>query len=224
MWEWGILLNMGTKKVEIKIVDKHAKAKKVARIIGDVVFWMLAGFVGIYFLFNGIDQHTNYSLPFFGMRQSVIVSESMAYANDANTYLTDDMHRIDKYDVIITKNYKSYEEIQMYDVLTYTTGSTLICHRVVDLYESNGEQYIVTRGDSNNMDDEPINFSVVRGKVVKVLPFAGRVVLFFQSPYFTIAFCSSLFFIFLGTFIYDAEKAKRERDKPTSVVLEEKEE
>ena len=112
----------------------------------------------------------------------------------------------------------------MYDVLTYTTGSTLICHRVVDLYEANGEQYIVTRGDSNNMDDEPIKYSLVRGKVINVLPAAGRVILFFQSPYFVIAFCSSLFFIFLGTFIYDAEKSRRERNKPTKVVIEEKEE
>ena len=192
---------------------KKSKAKKTFKIIGNIVFWGFIVFVGGWALINGIDQHNGYKTPFFGYRSSVIVSSSMASVNDANTsYITDKMSRIYKYDVITTKNYKSYNEIKLYDVLTfYSEGNGLICHRVVDLYEDEGGKYIVTRGDANGADDAPINYSLVRGKVVDVQRGTGKVLLFLQSGHFIVALFASIFFICLGMFIFDYSKDNKNK-------------
>lgn len=183
-------------------MEKEGKKKnKVLKIILESFFWVVVVVVALYSIINGIDQHTNYSLPFFGFRQSVILSDSMSQANPLNTYLTDDMERINKYDVIITKNYSSYDEIEIYDVITYVSGNSLICHRVVDKYTSEGVNYIVTKGDANSGEDTPFAYSNVRGKVISVTPNIGVVISFVQSPYMIFAVCGSLFFVFLGIFI-----------------------
>ena len=189
------------------------RTKKVLKITGNVLFWTAISFLLLVFLSNTIDRYTGYRFPLFGLRQSVIVSESMARADESNTYLTDDMKRIRKYDVILTRNYRSYNEIKMYDVLTYAEGSSLICHRVVDLYEDEGKQYIVTRGDSNNVDDTPIEYSLVRGKVINVTRGFGQVYLFVQSPFVFLAIFGSGFFIFLGAFIIDHQRNKKIKEQ-----------
>ena len=200
---------------ENKPVDQKKKHKPL-RIIGNIFFWLIVVVVGTTFMVQGIDRATGYQFPFFGYRQLVITSESMSLANEENTYLTEDMHRIDMYDVIITKDYGSYEDIQMYDVLTYMSGDSIICHRVVNLYEENNVKYIITRGDSNNIDDVPFTFSEVRGKVVSVTPGMGRFILFIQSPYFLVGFCFSVFFVLLGLFIYDWDKGKKQKQIATN--------
>lgn len=192
--------------------NKKKKLFKVLKIVGNVFFWCFVASLMVFALVNGIDQHSGYKAPFFGYRKSVITSDSMSEVNTANTYITEEMEQIQKYDVVTTKNYKSYEDIQIYDVLTYYSESNgLICHRVIDKYEDNGEQYLVTRGDANNTDDEPINYSLVRGKVISVHKGTGHIVAFFQSGYFILALCLSIFFVSLGLFIFDFTKKKKEQ-------------
>ena len=196
---------------------KKSVTKKVFTILGNVLFWGFIVLITSWAVVNGIDKHNGYNSPFFGYRSSVIVSSSMATVNDANTsYITNKMSRIYKYDVIVTKNYKSYNEIKMYDVLTfYSAENGLICHRVVDLYEDNGVKYIVTRGDANNTDDLPINYSLVRGKVVEVHRGVGQVLLFLQSGYFAVGLSGSIFFICLGIFICDFALGKKNKNQET---------
>ena len=187
--------------------DQNKKPKKALKIIFNVIFWCAIGWVAVWLVFNGIDKHTGYQFPFFGYRTSVIVSDSMGSVDPGNrSYITDEMEQIQKYDVITTKDYQSYEEIQKYDVITYFSGESLICHRVVDLYEDNGVQYIVTRGDANNINDDPIAYSLVRGKVVSVSKGTGKFLLFLQSGYVWIAIFGSVFFVCLGLFIFDSKK------------------
>ena len=59
-------------------------------------------------------------------------------------------------------------------------------------------------------DFQPVTWSQVRGKVISVSKGTGKVVLFFQSPYFLIAICGSLFFVFLGLFIFERKKKQPE--------------
>ncbi len=167
---------------------------KVASIFGEVLLWILAIFCISVSLVSTIDAHTNYSCSYLGLRTSVIVSNSMANANPENTYLNETMTRIDKYDVITAREV-SYEEINLYDVVLHLEGSNLICHRVIDKYEDNGISYLVTRGDSNNMDDAPFAYSLCRGKVVNVIPKVGEVLLFIRSGYFLVALFFSIFLV-----------------------------
>lgn len=201
---------------------EKAKAKKIWKIIGNVAFYGVIGLITLFAVLSGIDQHTGYSLPIFGLRSSVVITPSMENKNPVNTYLTDDMEQIER-NAIITTKMVSYEEIEIYDVITYTTnGESLICHRVVDKYETENGYFIVTRGDANNTDDTPINFTAFRGKVINVIHGGGQVILFIQSPYFLIAVFASIFFVSLGFFIPGVVKEQKEK-KAINVIVDKEE-
>ena len=201
---------------------KEKEKLKPIHIVVDVLFFGVIGFMVLCFVWNFVDIRSGYQYPLFGQRTTVIVSESMASVNSANDYVTSDMKQIQKYDVITTKSYKSYEDIQIYDIATYYSSSKeLICHRVVDKYEDNGKQYIVFRGDANNVDDAPVSYELVRGKVTKITPKVGHVVAFAQSPYLFIAIFGTLFFVFLGTFIVTYKKDKKAPEEAPQETFEE---
>ena len=196
-------------------MEKEKKSNKKLKIIGNSIFFALIAVIVTFSVWNIVDIRSGYKYPIFGMRTSVIVSPSMAGRNDANTYLTDDMKQIQKYDVVTTVKYKSFDDIKLYDVATYFNGSRdLICHRVIDKYESEGKQYVVFRGDSNNVSDAPVSYELVRGKVVNVTPKAGHFVAFVQSPYFFIAIFGTIFFVALGLFIINQSKEKKPVETP----------
>ena len=206
----------------LQMNNKEKKKIKPIHIIVDVIFFGVIGFMVLCFVWNFVDIRSGYQYPLFGQRTTVIVSQSMASVNDANDYITADMKQIQKFDVITTKQYKSYEDIEIYDIATYYSASKdLVCHRVVDKYEDNGKQYVVFRGDANNVDDAPVSFELVRGKVVKVTPKVGHVVAFMQSPYLFIAIFGTLFFVFLGTFIVTYKKDKKQTNEGAEVPQEE---
>ena len=194
--------------------NEQKKPSKKLKIIGNAVFFALISVIVTFSVWNFVDIRSGYKYPIFGMRTSVIVSPSMAGRNDANTYLTEDMKQIQKFDVVTTVQYKSYDDIKLYDVATYFNGSKdLICHRVVDKYVGdNGIKYVVFRGDSNNIDDAPVSYDLVRGKVVSVTPKAGHFVAFVQSPYFFLAIFGCVFFVALGLFIVNLGKEKKQQE------------
>ena len=199
-------------------MEKEKKPSKKLKIIGNSIFFALIGIIVAFSVWNFVDIKSGYKYPVFGMRTSVIVSPSMAGRNDANTYLTEDMKQIQKYDVVTTVQYKSFDEIKLYDVATYFNGSKdLICHRVIDKYVSeSGIQYVVFRGDANNVNDAPVSYNLIRGKVVNVTPKAGQFVSFVQSPYFFIALFGTVFFVALGLFIVNYSKEKKQPEAQDS--------
>lgn len=71
------------------------------------------------------------------------------------------------------------EKISIGDVVTYQLRSNepeVVTHRVVGLGStSDGERAFVTRGDANNVDDDPVRAVQVRGIVVYHLPYLGYV-------------------------------------------------
>lgn len=188
-------------------MGKDKKNSKASRIILNTVFFTIIGLMVAFYTWNFIDIRSGYKYPIFGLRTSVIVSPSMAGVHDDNTYITEDMEQIQQYDVITTKQYQSFDEIQIYDIATYYNGSKdLICHRVVDKYVYEGKQYVVFRGDANNVDDVPVSYDLIRGKVVNVTPKIGHVVAFIQSPYLFIAIFGTVFFVALAMFIIGFKK------------------
>ena len=64
------------------------------------------------------------------------------------------------------------------DVVVYQDGDILVVHRIV---EENGGT-AVTQGDANNVPDAPIETSLIRGRVVLTIPYAGIAVRFIRTP------------------------------------------
>lgn len=79
-------------------------------------------------------------------------------------------------DLVVTRP-TSPDDISLGDVITYQLRSNepeVVTHRVVGVgTTSDGERTFVTRGDANNMDDDPILGVQVRGVVVYHVPYLG---------------------------------------------------
>ena len=80
-----------------------------------------------------------------------------------------------KGDLIIVKETTNYK---FNDIVVYQDGNGLVVHRIINI---DGET-ITTKGDANNVADEPTDISTVKGKVLFWLPYAGSVVKWLKSP------------------------------------------
>lgn len=63
-------------------------------------------------------------------------------------------------------------------IVVYQSSRSLIVHRVVSV---DGDT-LITRGDANNANDEPISMSDIRGVVVGHIPMVGAVVRAIKTP------------------------------------------
>lgn len=201
------IVNNNSSKVNLEnnTKKKHKFWYYFINIFLFIIFLGLCTYTGL----NIADQKTGYKvLP---SHTAVIVSDSMSYVNEVNlSYLDKDVEHICKNDVIHTSNYSSFDDVKYLDVVIYLNESgSLICHRVIDKYTSEGNNFIVTKGDANTGIDTPVNYSCIRGKVTRVTKGIGGLILFLQSPYFLTALCFSVFFVLLGITIYSWKKDKK---------------
>lgn len=65
------------------------------------------------------------------------------------------------------------------DIVVYSTGGTPVVHRVVQADMQSG--IIITRGDANNTDDDPISVSRIKGKMLFAIPFVGAIPRFIRT-------------------------------------------
>lgn len=75
------------------------------------------------------------------------------------------------------------ETYEVGDVVVYQPKQVAISHRIVAI---NGDE-VITKGDSNNLEDDPIRMDQIKGKVVFFIPFIGHVVNIIKSPIGTFA-------------------------------------
>ncbi len=98
----------------------------------------------------------------FGYTTAVVVSGSMRPAIEVD-------------DVILIKKQAAY---QVGDIIVYETADYLITHRVVEVTDKG----YITKGDANTIPDAEVAREAVRGRVVKVMHTAGRVLEFLKTP------------------------------------------
>ena len=175
--------------------------------------WSLIGGLLIVCGLQFADKKTGFKV--LRTHTAVVVSESMSRVNEKNLYyLSPDVEHIQVGDIIKAKEYKSFDDVKLLDVVIYNSqDGLLICHRVVDKYVDpiKGE-CLVTRGDANSSDDTPVRFDIVRGKVTQVTPKLGKVILFMQTPYMLVGLFGTGFFVLLGYFIASYSKEKKNKD------------
>lgn len=64
------------------------------------------------------------------------------------------------------------------DIVVYQTGSLSVVHRLVSIEEGS----VITRGDANNVEDEPFPLELLKGKVFAVVPKVGYGIWVLKSP------------------------------------------
>ena len=98
-----------------------------------------------------------------GFSQLIVVSGSMQPAIDAG-------------DLVVIRQQKKYN---VGDIVTLRSGNSLVTHRIIDM----DQEYVHTKGDANNVADQPMPLSSIQGKVILRVPSFGRLLLFLKTPF-----------------------------------------
>jgi signal peptidase len=77
-------------------------------------------------------------------------------------------------DVVITRDVPA-EDVEVGDIVRFRMGNSYIIHRVVEIEASGSGHYFVTKGDANNVLDDPLLESQIEGKVILTVPKIGWV-------------------------------------------------
>lgn len=113
-----------------------------------------------------------------------VASGSMSEKNEANEYLAGIDNQFNTYDMIVLEKVESRRDLQLYDVIAFVNDKGVnVIHRIVGFQPTTAGLRYVTRGDSNNADDEYKPFvEDVLGKYTGTrIPYVGVFVLFLQS-------------------------------------------
>lgn len=108
-------------------------------------------------------------------------------------------------DMLVVAPQESYE---VEDVVVFQTGRSAVVHRIISITKEG----VITRGDANNTDDEPIALESIKGKVIIVIPFVGYIVNLIKTPIGTIILLGLAVWLLEGSFKKDKKQNDAELD------------
>ena len=170
------------------------KTKKInfKSILRLVVLAVCGGILGLNLYSANASKLVGNQLPMpFGYGWAVVLSGSMEPSISVG-------------DLIIVSENKPYA---VDDTVVYQQGSMLVVHRVVEI---NGDM-VITKGDANNAEDQPISSSAVKGTVVAVVPKVGTLVSLIKTPMGTIALVAAA--VAMVELPYRREKQKDDEER-----------
>lgn len=196
-------------------MEKIKSKKNTFLIVLKWIIYVLIILLVVISLWLMIDRISGYNFSFFGLRSSVISSDSMSEVNvrhEDRDYLLENEERLYKNDLIFTYDASSIEDLEIYDIVTYVdSNNNLICHRIVQIdIEANK---IWTQGDANNARDGVIEFEDIKGVYIGKISSLGAVTLYLQSPYGLFGISIAFLFIFGAAIILEIDKNKKELQK-----------
>lgn len=103
-------------------------------------------------------------------------------------------------DLILVKEENNYQEG---DIVTYKIKNNYITHRLI---KKNNDGTVITKGDNNNVSDDPISSTAIQGKVIKKLDGLNNLYSFL-SKYFII-----IIVIFIGLLVVNNTSLKKEEE------------
>jgi signal peptidase len=175
-----------------KRINREIKIKKILNFIVYIILIPLL----IYNISLIIQNFVNPTETpnFFGIKTYVIISGSME-------------PQINIGDIVVIKSV-SDDELQTGDIISFKKGQSVITHRIASIdTNENGEKVIVTKGDNNNTEDSgTISFDDVEGKLIKIIPKFGKVVMFMQNKYFI-----TIVLLLFYTYIVKSSTLQRKR-------------
>ena len=179
--------------------------KMIQKIIGKIVnvlivLIIIAIIICAYSVFSVKVLHNSY-VNFFGYSIFEVATGSMK-------------DEIDIGDAVLVKINDEYD---VGDIVTYKSGEDFITHRVV----TKTDTYLITKGDANNVNDNPIDKSLVLGKVVKIMPKVGVWKKVILTPKVIVLILITLF-VFSILFSYDGSAIKIVSSKKAQKEIDQK--
>lgn len=129
----------------------------------------------------------------FGFGSAIVLSGSME-----PTFSTGDL-------IIV----RECETVAVGDIVVFQDGSSLVVHRVIALDGGS----VTTQGDANNVPDDPIDLSSVKGTVLFWIPHGGSVASVIKSPIGTICLIAAAIALIEIPHLKEKEKDDEERQK-----------
>lgn len=171
--------------------EKKMNFKRVGRI---VLLSLISILVGIRLYSWNAETIAGNAMPMpFGFGVTVVLSGSME-----PELSVDDL-------VIVTRQ----DDYQIGDVVVYQDGRSLVIHRIQDI---DGET-VVTKGDANNTEDDPISSKYIKGKAVFHIPFVGLIARFMKTPAAFILILIAAAALFEIPYLRERKKAEDEKEK-----------
>lgn len=96
---------------------------------------------------------------------------------------------------------KITKDVKTNDIITYRENNSFVTHRLIRIEKNQ----LITKGDFNNAEDDPIDKDRVVGKVVLIIPFLGRIKYIITNMYFIIVL---LIVCFIIGFILSEDNSK----------------
>ena len=125
-------------------------------------------------------------------------------------------------DLVLVKNVNP-EDINQNDVITFASSSSdnITTHRVKEvLNEENNISYI-TQGDANNAEDPiPVESELLLGKVNKVIPKVGTILLWIQNNIMKVLLGVIVVIICIFSFNKFKYKANKEKVEESEEIVE----
>jgi len=125
----------------------------------------------------------------FGVAPLIVMSGSMD-----PTIQVDDLIFVRKVDAA---------QLQVRDIIAYQPAgsTTVVTHRITDVFDERGATMFKTKGDWNNVEDlEPVHYNQVVGLYFHRMPGVGRIAMFLQQPVGMVIFVAVPLVLFL---LYD---------------------
>ena len=126
----------------------------------------------------------------FGIGSSVVLSGSM----EPELYTGD---------LIFIKESETYE---VNDVVVFQEGNMAVVHRIISI---DGDT-VVTKGDANNTNDNPILIGQIKGEVVGRIPLIGYLIYIIKKPITTIVIIIGMVYLLERSYRKDKEKKDQE--------------
>ena len=183
-------------EIEIKFLRKVFLKKIIIKIL--YIFIILCVIYNIIFLVNTIIKKTDYfnllGISLFSMETNLMEPE------------------ITKNSLVITREYNSYDEIEINDNIAYIVNGKIRINKVLDIENEAGSGKIVYKTKSNNnyfIDKEKITSNQVIGKVISNIPVLGILLKILQSRITTIF----IIILLVIKIIYNKKMKKRKIKK-----------
>ena len=177
-----------TAKIPEQKREKIKKTLNVLRIIKNIVCWTLIiilSFAVITFL---LTRFTGGTPSLFGYTLQRVSSGSMVPELEVGA-------------VILSRNLREGDALNEGDIITFDGsdqfGEVNVTHRVIVVpHDENGVVMLQTKGDANDIADDPIAFSRVQSLMLKKLDFLRTIYDLFLSPWGLIIFIALLLLVF----------------------------
>ena len=170
----------------MKKTPKHQKKRFSKKTVFRYIVFSFIGIVlGLFVYTQNAKGLLKDKMPMpFGYGMSVVLSGSME-------------SRLSVDDLVIIKATDNYK---VNDIVLFQDGNSLVIHRIIEI---DGDT-VTTKGDANNVADEPIQKSQIKGVLVYDIAGFGAVVKILKQPVFVILVLAAAFL--LTEFSYRKEK------------------